>query len=769
MFRRVWASAAGRGAALALLAAPRAHLVALKPGRVRRLALQAVQGVRTVRPAHAGAGADVARHARLAAPVAAAPASASTRWAPAWRINERLKAAPDARCIFAIVDEHARTPLSPSNVCTAWHRLGRALMHLGADERARVLGAHERTLNQMRRFVERDGAAMRPAQLAATAYGLARTGEPHARALLPLIAGLAASRLDECGARELANLAWSLANAGLTDHPLLERILPRALAWLPTLHADELTLLISAYAQRGPRGQQPQPHAAQSPAKAATGASTYSATSLHEAALLRAGAERARELAPELAPWHISTLLLAFASHAHYRGAAGAGGDHGGGGGVERDDEGTDAGDAQPVFAAGASACALDGQSCLSLPARALFRTIAKQQIGQLDAFSPRDLSMLVWAFAFSRTAHRKLFDVACAVATPQLGAYPCDALAQLLWAVSRAGYFSPGTSPQRVALYERAAAVASQRIDQMSWPTALLLFRAFVSVPSVQTAPYTLALAEHALPRLRRLDDRFFSYLLWSFTELNVRPPKLLAALSAEVQRRAHTLEPGTLAQIASATTVLGIAHPPVRAALVRAINAIPDRAVRELSTPTLTQLHIFAWETEYASAHAGAADAHTPMSAARAGRVAVTPLAVRADLRAAAESAMVAGVRPTSSYYHLLFSQSLEALGVPHENEHVVSDLGLGYCVDVALLHARVAIEINGPVHYDCARMLLPRTVLKHRLLRRAGWSVLSVPHYDWVRLTEPNKRNAYVCALLDALPGGVAAASAASSSHR
>lgn len=55
---------------------------------------------------------------------------------------------------------------------------------------------------------------------------------------------------------------------------------------------------------------------------------------------------------------------------------------------------------------------------------------------------------------------------------------------------------------------------------------------------------------------------------------------------------------------------------------------------------------------------------------------------------------------------------------------------------------------------MHYDCERRLLPRTLLKHRLLRRAGWTVVTVPWYEWDHIDSKEARLAYVRTLLRTL---------------
>ncbi|KAJ1477170.1 RAP domain-containing protein, partial [Baffinella frigidus] len=58
-------------------------------------------------------------------------------------------------------------------------------------------------------------------------------------------------------------------------------------------------------------------------------------------------------------------------------------------------------------------------------------------------------------------------------------------------------------------------------------------------------------------------------------------------------------------------------------------------------------------------------------------------------------------------------------------------------GYSLDLALLDAdrQVCIEVDGPSHFVArGRRPLGSTLLKHRHLQAMGWTVISVPFWEW-----------------------------------
>ncbi|KAJ1627841.1 hypothetical protein T492DRAFT_842074 [Pavlovales sp. CCMP2436] len=109
-------------------------------------------------------------------------------------------------------------------------------------------------------------------------------------------------------------------------------------------------------------------------------------------------------------------------------------------------------------------------------------------------------------------------------------------------------------------------------------------------------------------------------------------------------------------------------------------------------------------------------------------------------------------------SSKLHLDVSGVLQRMGVNHTNE--LSVPVLGYHVDIAILPGpgithnarKIALEVDGPTHYDSERRLVPKSEMKRRHLALAGWRVLAVPWWEWREL-QGHARKAYLAALLGA----------------
>eukprot|EP00808_Paulinella_micropora_P016441 g7994.t1 len=67
-----------------------------------------------------------------------------------------------------------------------------------------------------------------------------------------------------------------------------------------------------------------------------------------------------------------------------------------------------------------------------------------------------------------------------------------------------------------------------------------------------------------------------------------------------------------------------------------------------------------------------------------------------------------------------------------------HQCEDFQTGLFLDISMPEQKLAIEVDGPVHFstkaDGSRQYLGTTVLKHRLLKAMGWRMLLIPFYEW-----------------------------------
>ncbi|EOD25459.1 hypothetical protein EMIHUDRAFT_237685 [Emiliania huxleyi CCMP1516] len=90
--------------------------------------------------------------------------------------------------------------------------------------------------------------------------------------------------------------------------------------------------------------------------------------------------------------------------------------------------------------------------------------------------------------------------------------------------------------------------------------------------------------------------------------------------------------------------------------------------------------------------------------------------------------------------------------ALAPPSSTKEEHLEPRTGYSLDLSLPSSRLAIEVDGPSHFllpDGRGVRKPTgpTLLKQRLLRAAGWRVISVPFYEWDGFATANGQQTYL----------------------
>lgn len=116
--------------------------------------------------------------------------------------------------------------------------------------------------------------------------------------------------------------------------------------------------------------------------------------------------------------------------------------------------------------------------------------------------------------------------------------------------------------------------------------------------------------------------------------------------------------------------------------------------------------------------------------------------------------------------TYFHTDVAEVLSSMEIPFlvevdggallpsgEDDILDLPLPLPYSVDLAIVIPGippVAVEVDGPAHFtrNCTPPLpLGRTLLKHEVLRKLGWKVVSVPFFVWDHLPVREEKAAYL----------------------
>ena len=322
----------------------------------------------------------------------------------------------------------------------------------------------------------------------------------------------------------------------------------------------------------------------------------------------------------------------------------------------------------------------------------------------------PGEVSILVWAFA--KMGHRPdeaALPVLVDVCLVQMVAFKAQELANCLWGFASMGVY-PGDEFLRALSQEArsrpGAEFSASNVAQMLWGFAALSYE-----PDLAALEFFSAQIEARLPEF---SAQGLSMVLWSYARLGTGPDRqTLDALVGQCDVGRMNLQ--DLTNIMWSLVVMRHYSPAGTAFICEAWEALEGYAPGAFSTAALSSV-AYVWL---------AAQKELP------GREWRLPARVEADaLRVWKE-----GVRKASgSDLQREVAAALDAMGFGTEEEAAVED-GF-FSVDVLIANQRVVIEVDGPSHFAAnnpAKVLGP-TMLRRRLLRLHGYTVVTVGYREW-----------------------------------
>jgi hypothetical protein len=224
---------------------------------------------------------------------------------------------------------------------------------------------------------------------------------------------------------------------------------------------------------------------------------------------------------------------------------------------------------------------------------------------------------------------------------------------------------------------------------------------------------------------------------ICWAFATLGIQAPSLFDAVD---KRGQWLVENGTIQNVANtcwAAVILGLIGR--EDDLIRLLwNATVEVPPHSLSIEDLRQLH----EAEVCIQIEGTSEFKKSL------------ISMPRELREAVDKAVAASIN-TSSRSQSEVSQVLHGIGFKHEEE--VSPFGASgdasrfMAIDAACLDRMVAIEFNGPSHYNSDGKPNGKTMMKKRLLEKYGWQLHTIPYWEWIELKGASKRKEYLKGML------------------
>ena len=350
-----------------------------------------------------------------------------------------------------------------------------------------------------------------------------------------------------------------------------------------------------------------------------------------------------------------------------------------------------------------------------------------------IDTCNARELANIAHGVAKCHVQEKDTLCAAIAEAAVRvgLGGFKPQNLSNTAWAYATAGVRAD-------ALYAAIAEAAvrgglggfkPQNLSNMAWAYATAGVRA--------DALYA-AIAEAAVRGgLSGFNPQNLSSTAWAYATAGVRADALYAAIAETAVRGGlGGFNPQDLSNTAWAYATAGVSRPQLFKELVLAITLSMSSSPSCWSADALRALHL--WQLQLSLQ----------------GDVSESQL-LSSDLRQRCRDAMrFADVHPSK-----LQRSVAVALAELHPGfEEEVVDEQTGYTLDLALRSSLLAVEVDGPSHFihnpgtQGEQLPTGSTILKRRLLRMAGWCVLSVPFYEWDPLTNPQAQCQYLRRCLD-----------------
>ena len=289
--------------------------------------------------------------------------------------------------------------------------------------------------------------------------------------------------------------------------------------------------------------------------------------------------------------------------------------------------------------------------------------------------------------------------------AMPRLAEFSEYELATTAWAFASAGHSAPALLDAIAEMaVRRLRDFKPQHLSKMAWAYA----KAGHSAPALLDA-----IAAAAAPQLHRFYPQNLASTAWAFATAGRSAPMLLEAIATEAAPRLADFPPQHLVHLAWAFAAADATSHELFDSQHRFVE-LCDAAAQSLGPSDFEQLHQWQlWLEERET------PAWPPLS---------KPLAARCR-------ASFSGGEPSPMLQRVI--AALTSLGLqPRQKVRTP----LGYVVDavVEFEGREVAVEVDGPSRF-VGRVPAGATALKRRQLRAAGWTLLSVPYWEWERLEE------------------------------
>jgi len=356
-----------------------------------------------------------------------------------------------------------------------------------------------------------------------------------------------------------------------------------------------------------------------------------------------------------------------------------------------------------------------------------LFDAISYKAMEKLDTFTSQNIANTVWAFATAGHSSPKLFDSISHKAMKKLYSFNSQEIANTVWAYATVGHFSP-------KLFDAISHKAMEKLDSFNSQNIANTVWAFATVGHSSPKLFD-AIWHKAVEKLDTFNSQNIANTVWGFATIGYKIDSI--KLDVFVSKVKLMLEEFKIQDIISLLWSLAVldfenvdATDPFFSKITEGYNSPINNEDdgRKLSTEDLSELHqVSLWYNEEHE------------------KISLLPPKLREESKLAF---IACESRPSNLQKDVLKTfESLESLGLAIVGEEIHCNQ-TGYSLDIVIRmensKKEIAVEIDGPSHFI---KYFPKgaTTLKRRQLNRlADRALLSIPYWEWNKLSYKSNRN-------------------------
>ncbi|KAL4427968.1 hypothetical protein ABPG75_002057 [Micractinium tetrahymenae] len=382
-------------------------------------------------------------------------------------------------------------------------------------------------------------------------------------------------------------------------------------------------------------------------------------------------------------------------------------------------------------------------------PSPAFLQAVAATSTRLMPDFQSQSMSNLLWGFCKLDVYPQELFEAAAAelverFRTPELARqFRAQELSNSLYAFAQGNIINE----QLLSAFERELSASwleidssgrERRVSRLDDFTSQALANTLWSFANLRWYPVLLLepITRAVGRKLAQMSPQEISNSVWSYAKFAYHPGPVMAQYQVEIGRRVPQFSGQSLTTMLWAMAALSATH-------CEGFVRLVDRFV-ELERQGCFQ------EVQYNQVLQAVLLAQFEMQ--RAPGDFRPEIDLPDDIVDRALQAWQAQQQAAKlSSFQLEVSSALGALGIEHEIEHLTAVNLLS--VDIAIISGgrKLAIEVDGPFHFSVnTNSPLGQTMIRRRLLRAVGWTVISVPYHTWYKMP-PEARPSYLSRLL------------------